>query len=306
MTFPRIFVIVSLLIFGSIAIASYRKKAETPQTESIEIDVATLEAKVATHKEEPPPPPPKRELPEVNQIHLLFQKESPLPIVETIQYKSRVPWKTGKAAWLIDYATHYKTHIHFIARCLNQKPNYTPPPVKDGVSFNVLSQTRGFYFYLLVDISRCKLWFYAVLPEEQERILLKTYQVCLGRKDPQKASGSLTPIGKYLLGTRTAMYQPKMMGMHKSKKIEMIRVFGTRWIPFDKEIGTCSEPAKGFGIHGTPWESDGEKGVLVDNPSSIGTYDSDGCIRLKTSDIEELFAIISTHRTLVEIIPEYF
>src|SRR5262245_34429247 len=222
MTLPRIFLVVTFLLFGGIATAAYMKKPEqaakieeaVPAATGlpIQIDLTTLNsvekkpevalavAVVATRVEEA--------LPAANQIHLLFQKNSSLPIVETIQYKAKVPWKSGRAAWLVDYASHYKTPIHFIARSLNGQPNYTPPPVKDGVTFNVLSQEREFYFHLLVDISRCKMWFYAVLPDEQQRILLKTYPVGLGRKDPQKASGYLTPIGKYVLGNRIAIYQP--------------------------------------------------------------------------------------------------
>jgi hypothetical protein len=242
---------------------------------------------------------------EVDKIELLFQKNSPLPIVETIQYKSRVSWKRGRAAWLVDYASHYKTHLHFIARSLNGRPDYNPKPAREGETFTILSQDQDFRFHLVIDISRCRLWLYYVLPQEEEYALLKTYRVGLGRVDPKKSSGSLTPTGKYSLGSRIAVYQPKMMGTHRGQKVEMIRVFGTRWIPFEKELGNCSEPAKGYGIHGTPFKYDEANGVLVDNPDSIGKYESDGCIRLRAQDIEELFAIISTHETIVEIVNDF-
>ena len=62
----------------------------------------------------------------------------------------------------------------------------------------------------------------------------------------------LTPVGMYELGSRVAVFRPRMMGMYKGKKIELMQVFGCHWIPFEKEIEGCSEPAKGFGIHGTP------------------------------------------------------
>lgn len=335
MTLPRIFIAVTLMLFGGIGAAVYCKKAKTKKQEStakqesralqpIEIDLASLsnsskkqevvqaepqiQAAIVqvTGTEETAVPENKALdlLPDVDRVQLLFQKDSPLPIVKTIPYKAKVAWKSGRSAWLVDYASHYKTHLHFIARSLNGRPDYNPKAASDGERFNVLSPDREFHFYLVIDISRCKLWLYTVLDDSQERLLLKTYRCGLGRINNQKASGSLTPVGKYTLGSRIAIFQPKMMGNHKGKRVELMTVFGTRWIPFEKEIGNCSEPAKGFGIHGTPWQP-GPDGKLVDNTGSIGHYESDGCIRLCQKDIEELFAIISTHKTIVEIVPEF-
>ena len=39
--------------------------------------------------------------------------------------------------------------------------------------------------------------------------------------------------------------------------------------------------------------------------STIGSYESDGCIRLAQSDIEELYAIIITKPTVVEIVTDF-
>lgn len=343
MTLPRIFIAVTLMLFGGIGAAVYCKKGKTKKQETskqenakqeisikqdgstlqpIEIDLASLskspkkqelvqpqihaattQIAEASNKETPETKALDL-LPDVDRVQLLFQKDSPLPIVKTIPYKAKVSWKSGRSAWLVDYASHYKTHLHFIARSLNGRPDYNPKPASDGERFNVLSPDRDFYFYLVIDISRCKLWLYTVLDDSQERILLKTYRCGLGRINNEKASGSLTPVGKYTLGSRIAIFQPKMMGNHKGKRVELMTVFGTRWIPFEKEIGNCSEPAKGFGIHGTPWQP-GTDGRLVDNTESIGHYESDGCIRLSQKDIEELFAIISTHKTIVELVPEF-
>ncbi len=83
----------------------------------------------------------------------------------------------------------------------------------------------------------------------------------------------------------------------------MIRVFGTRWIPFEKEIEGCSEPAKGFGLHGLPWTSDPTSGALVE--SKMSRYDSDGCIRLAQEDIEEIFSIVITKPTTVELVRDF-
>ena len=81
----------------------------------------------------------------------------------------------------------------------------------------------------------------------------------------------------------------------------MVKIFGTRWIPFDEEIDSCSASPKGLGIHGLPLHPN-ESGELIEDTSSIGKQISDGCIRLATKDMEELFAIIITRPTTIEII----
>jgi hypothetical protein len=353
MTLQRIFIAVSIILFGTIgALALYKKQksASTSQQmvvqkdakkevksfegEPVEIDwkklqnskpqtvkskeiqadekesytakpqnieqnvqqVATLESGIKR---------PEDMLADVDHIDLLFKKGSDLPIVETVKYKSRVSWKAGKSAWLIDYASHYNTPIDFIARSINGTRDYSIKTIIDGQEFNVLKPEKDFSFHLVIDLSRCKLWLYYNDPEEHENFLLKTYRVGLGRIEAQTKSGSLTPLGTYKLGSRTAVFKPKMMGFHKNKRVELIRVFGTRWIPFEREVANCTEPAKGFGIHGTPWSYDEQTEQVRENNTSIGHYESDGCIRLATKDIEELFAVISTRDTTVEIVKNF-
>ncbi len=244
-------------------------------------------------------------LPEADRIDEFFRKDdTKLPIVETVVYKSRVAWQKGRPAWLSDYAMHYQTSRHFIARSLNGRPDYLTQEVREGDQFNVLRKDVPFQFYLLVDASLCKMWFYYINLETNEPVLLKTYQVGLGRLDSSKTSGSLTPLGKYLLGDRIMTYKPKLMGIYQNKKTEMITVFGTRWIPFDKEISRCTASAKGFGIHGTPWKVQANA-ELTDSKLGIGKYESDGCIRLTTEDMEELFAIIITKPTVIDIVKNF-
>jgi hypothetical protein len=244
-------------------------------------------------------------LPEADRIEELFNKQAPrLEIVETVTYKSHVPWQKGRPAWLSDYASHYNTSKHFIARSLNGKADYWKQEVKEGDRFNVFRNDKNFHFHLVVDSSRCKMWFYYLDLDQKQKILLKTYQVGLGRIDSSKTSGLLTPLGIYSLGRKIGIYKPKMNGTHLGKQKEMITVFGTRWIPFEKEIGVCTLPAKGFGVHGTPWTCHVE-GKPSDNPASIGKYESDGCIRLKTDDMEEIFSIIITKPATIEIVRDF-
>ena len=62
--------------------------------------------------------------------------------------------------------------------------------------------------------------------------------------------------------------------------------------------------ARGFGIHGVPWIENGQNELIPDE-SSLGKFESDGCIRLANADMEELFAIIITKPTTVEIVKDF-
>jgi len=321
MTLPKALAIVSLSLFLIIGCAAFFKnkmKSPTPSAPlvtslEIELDhqihelVPALAAPSATvAAAEKSQAKSGLEPPETNRIEELFNTKGPrLPIVETITYRSHVPWQTGRPAWLSDYASHYSTSRHFIARSLNGKPDYLKQEIAEGDKFNVFKKDKDLSFRLIIDTSRCKLWLYYIDSDEPKPVLLKTYQVGLGRLDGSKTSGLLTPLGQYKLGERVAIFKPKTMGSHQGKKVELITVFGTRWIPFEKEIGQCTAPAKGFGIHGTPW-SVLPSGERVDNCEGIGKYESDGCIRLSSTDIEEIFAIIITKPAVVEIVPDFF
>lgn len=275
--------------------------AEKLPQKSSKQDVKTVsqekvtETKVETKKED-------ITLSEAESIDKLYAFDSSkLPLVETVTYTSRVPWLNGRPAWIADYASHYQTTRHFIARSLNRKPDYFTQKVAPGDRFNVLKKNVS--FYLLIDLSRSKMWFYGIDDENHKKYLLKTYKVGLGRKDSKKPSSCLTPIGKYQLGSKVAIYRPGTMGYFQDRQIEMIRVFGTRWMPFEKEIANCSDNAKGYGIHGAPWRND-DTG-LVEEREKIGKYDSDGCIRLFSEDIEEIFAIVISKPTIVELVNDF-
>ncbi len=247
----------------------------------------------------------KDDFPTIDRIFQLFTTgSSKLPIVETVHYASSVPWLKGRPAWIADYATHYNTSRHFIARSLNGKPDYFSQKVVEGSKFNVFRKDKKINFCLLVDVSRCKMGFYYIDLDTNERVLLKTYRVGLGRIDATKPSGTLTPLGRYSLGSRVAIYKPGLMGYHQDQKKEMIQIFGTRWIPLDQELERTTVPAKGYGLQGAPWTV-GAEGQIVENRGTIDAYDSDGCIRLNSEDIEELFAIVLTKPTFIEIVKDF-
>lgn len=244
-------------------------------------------------------------LPTADRVEELFRADlNSIPFVKTISYKSKVPWLKGRPAWISDYASHHKTSRHFIARSLHGKGNYYKEDISIGDRFTVLDPDKNIEFHLLVDLSRCKLWLYAYDNSTHERVLLKDYLVGVGRPDALKASGLLTPKGKYRFGDRIVAYKPGIYGSYSGKKTEMIRVFGTRWIPFEKEIARTTAPARGFGIHGVPWVEDKVTGELKEDLSCLGGYNSDGCIRMASEDIEEVYAIIVSKPAFIDIVSD--
>lgn len=337
MTYPKLLALVTFLLFALIATLGFMKGRKTTsanadiesvsspvaiqlETEVRELPDARALAEKQAHikssleikaRENPveastvKAKPSNVVLPEVNNVEMLFNKGDPkFPFVETITYKSRVAWQKGRPAWLSDYAAHYATSRHFIARSLNGASDYIKQDLAEGDRFNVYRKDKEISFHLLVDLGRCRLWLYCIDADVQEPFLIKTYQVGLGRPDSSRVSGLLTPQGKYTLGNKVAVYKPKVQGFHNGKKVEMLRIFGSRWIPFDKEISSCTAPARGLGIHGVPWLPSA-KGDLAEEKESLGKYESDGCIRLSTGDIEEIFAIIITKPAVIELVADF-
>ncbi len=326
MSLGKVLAITAILLFGFLGIAAYFKNGSSaeklsndqPLKEIVEVELEQEVKPLSQQQEEMPSKPveeksvpleesnkePPFDLPEADRINELFStKGSKLPFVETITYKSRVTWLKGRPAWLSDYASHYETSRHFIARSLNGKADYFKQDITEGAKFNVLKKDVPIRFYLVVDASRCKLWFYAIDDSTHTKTLLKTYDVGLGRPDSTKVSGLLTPLGKYSLGSRVAIYKPGVYGNHKGQKVEMVTVFGTRWIPFEKEISGTA-PAKGLGIHGVPWVKQAD-GSLREDLRGLKDYLSDGCIRMNKESVEEIYAVIVTKPTDVEIVKDF-
>jgi lipoprotein-anchoring transpeptidase ErfK/SrfK len=327
----RVFVVVSCILFGLIfLLALNKKKTEKNEGKSVQqvVDITTLCPKKqeirCQPKQEPVPTKKVMEQPvatasgtleavdegvtiehdqEQESLMSLFERGSGCPIVETVTYKSRVAWKPHRPAWLIDYAQHYRTPLSFICRSLTGDENLVPKTISDGVQFNVFRNDIDFRFHAIVSLHSRILRLYYVIPKEKRVVFLRSYSVCVGRKDSSKKSGCLTPVGTFQLGSRVGVFSQGMTGTHKGKKIELIQVFGTHWIPFESEIQGCSEPAKGFGIHGVPILK--ETGKYEEDVSSLGHFESDGCIRMRGKDIKELFSLISTRKTFVEIVPSF-
>jgi len=310
LSIPKAIAIGSVSLFIVIgALAIFKKESKEAPTLALEPAIETYEEVAQPEKEERiekylQPVQDEVAEEEADQIWRLFTTgKQKLPIVETIRYKSRVSWLKGRPAWITDYASHYSTSRHFIARSLNGKKDYYTQKVTSGDSFNILKKDLS--FYLVVDLSRCKMWFYAHDLTNNESLLLKTYKVGLGRFDSESYSGLLTPRGKFTLGDKVAIYKPGINGYFQESEVELVQVFGTRWIPFLEELSAEGDNPRGYGFHGAPWVYDEESQTYHEDLSTIGKYESDGCIRLPQNDIEELFSIVITKPTIVEIVTDF-
>ena len=278
MSFPRVFALGTMALFLLIAVvAGVRKLSTKPKAPAKEL---TLSGPVLGAS---------GETAAVDLVAQLFTTgPDKLPIVETVTYESAVAWLKGRPAWIGDYATYYATSRHFIARSLNGRPDYFTQKISPGQKFNVFRKDKNFSFFLVADLSRCKMAFYLIDLDANERLLLKTYTVGVGKP-------GATPVGQFTLGDKIGVYKPGIMGTLRSQEVEMIRVFGTRWIPF----------GSGLGIHGAPWGQDPESGEWIESKGIVGCAASDGSIQMRLADMEELFSIVITRPTILEVVPRF-
>lgn len=308
MSFLKFLLIGATGVFTVIGVVALTKKNEKNSVAPSPITEVALKPikEIKENTTRTSPVPSEASFPNIDRIFQLFTTgSSKLPIVETIEYSSSASWLKGRPAWISDYAAYYGTSRHFIARSLNNSLDYFSQKVESGDRFNVFKKDKKIEFHLSLDISRLQLALYYLDLDSHERILLKVYPVGLGRIDATKPSGTATPMGTYQLGERVAVYRPGVMGFFHEKKTEMIQVFGSRWIPLGEEIEGCSEPGRGYGIHGAPWIVDASTGNLVENMACIGKYESDGSIRLLAKDMEELYAIVITKPTFIHISKDF-
>lgn len=114
--------------------------------------------------------------------------------------------------------------------------------------------------------------------DERKLILLegdtvrKTYDTAVGKPSTPSPEGTFTIVNRIPHPTWYGSGRPVAPG----KKNPL----GTRWLGLS---------AAGYGIHGT------------NNPASIGSAASKGCIRMRNSDVEELFELVGPGVT-VELI----
>jgi len=93
--------------------------------------------------------------------------------------------------------------------------------------------------------------------------VVRIYPVAVG------AAATPSPLGEFTVIQRVT--EPTWYGPHKVVPPGKHNPLGPRWIGLSR---------KGYGIHGTS------------DPRSIGHAASHGCIRMKNSDVEELFGLV--------------
>jgi lipoprotein-anchoring transpeptidase ErfK/SrfK len=123
-------------------------------------------------------------------------------------------------------------------------------------------------FNIVVDNKQCTL---TVLLGDQ---IIKVYNVATGKNNA-------TPIGSFKVKDKLinpVWYNNGMAIPAQSPE----NVLGTRWMGL-----TTEEP--GYGIHGTT------------EPESIGYQSTEGCVRMKNEDVEELYSIIPVGTTVTII-----
>lgn len=103
-----------------------------------------------------------------------------------------------------------------------------------------------------------------ILTLKSDQDIFKTYRVSTGKN-------SCTPVGTFKVTSKIVdpPWYPSSGGMIPAGDPK--NVLGSRWMGISKQ---------GYGIHGTT------------DPESIGKSVTEGCVRMKNSDVEELYSII--------------
>jgi lipoprotein-anchoring transpeptidase ErfK/SrfK len=161
---------------------------------------------------------------------------------------------------LVKIANKFDTSYAFIMR-INKKPRTL---IRVGERLKVLNGKLS----LLVDKSDYTL---TILLNGH---FIKQYPVGIGKSNK-------TPVGVFIVDNKLinpTWYSPDGVYEYGDPK----NVLGTRWIGFEDKDGFY-----GYGIHGTA------------DPSSIGKEMSNGCIRLRNSDVEELFDFVKPKTRVV-------
>ncbi len=237
----------------------------------------------------------------IDRVNRLYAKGArKLPFMETVTFTHHVPWLKGRSALLNDYSKYYRTSSQFISRSLNNgKSEEIYGKISQGDSFNVIDASKNIEFHLVVDLSTRYMHLYAYDSDMQERYLIKIYKVGVGALDPLSESGTETPLGTYRLSNKVGIYKPGVISNVGGRVIELVQLYGTRHIPFGEKGRYCA-------LQGNPWVVDADSGELTEVRNFVGQYATEGNIRLHTEDMEELFSIVTSRPTNIEVVKEFY
>lgn len=137
---------------------------------------------------------------------------------------------------------------------ISRSNNLKDPGLKAGRKLKITKAK----FSMIIDKSQ------NILTLKSDQDILKTYRASTGKN-------SCTPTGTFAVTNKIIdpPWYPSAGGVIPANDPK--NVLGSRWIGISKQ---------GYGIHGT-----------ID-PESIGKGVTEGCVRLKNSDVEELYSIV--------------
>ncbi|MCP3968641.1 MAG: L,D-transpeptidase family protein [Lentisphaerae bacterium] len=183
--------------------------------------------------------------------------------------EKKITYRVKPGDALSKIARKYNTTIETLQKSNNMKPT----------NYNIwLGQTMKIYkadWRIVVSKSKRILYLF------DGNKLFKIYHIGIGKQNR-------TPLGTFDIVSkikRPSWYSPSGKVIPFGNKEN---VLGTRWLAL-KPTGDTDKTLRGYGIHGT-W-----------SPDSIGKAESNGCIRMKNSEVEELFSIVP-RQTPVQII----
>jgi lipoprotein-anchoring transpeptidase ErfK/SrfK len=149
-----------------------------------------------------------------------------------------------------------------------------------GVTVEMLRRSNGLQSDMIYPGQELKIvgGEFRILVDKSDNTLLLTlgeefvtqYTISTG-KDNATPAGTFTIVNRLI---DPPWYSPK--GLIPPDDPE--NILGTRWLGFDKPT---------YGIHGTT------------DPSTIGTHETAGCVRMRNTDVEELFAITAVGTTVM-------
>ncbi|QSH42439.1 L,D-transpeptidase family protein [Lentisphaerota bacterium ZTH] len=183
--------------------------------------------------------------------------------------EKKITYRVKPGDALSKIAKKYNTTVETLQKSNNMEPT----------NYNIwLGQTMKIYkgdWRIVVSKSKRILFLY------DGNKLFKIYHIGIGKQNR-------TPLGNFDIVSkikRPSWYSPSgKVYPYGSKE----NVLGTRWLAL-KPTGETDKSLRGYGIHGT-WD-----------PDSIGKAESNGCIRMKNGEVEELFSIVP-YNTPVQII----
>ena len=134
-------------------------------------------------------------------------------------------------------------------------------------------------FHAIIYLSRLKMDLYL------QQTYIKTYEIGIGRKDHD------TPTGMWMVARNGKMIKPDWTDPDTGRSYtakDPDYPLGERWIALEGVSGDA-KGRTGFAIHGT------------NDPDSIGTRSSRGCIRMFNTDVVEVYKLLEPGKSQVQI-----